>query len=453
MSSAIGSVNPVSDYVWEVEITNPQTEIAKFKLAGQDIDDSEHQVQIYRQSDGAVAFVPVTDVIILNGESFTKGVSKQLQWKVIPENATNQTFPLDETVGATQGWTAGAVDVLVNDYEVKQKGLIKVESSSGYETFNVGVIIPNGLAVGKREVSFHIVPGGVLQYDAGKDFVKVFTLTSPDTTPPPPSSPVDNNSTNVVLNYVGRGAGGKDQWSVNLIEVYTRPKKLYKSDSTFYKDVTNTGGGVLTYGDPVTGKTGVHWQANPMDELSAYWGGTSEGWIDGTEKPDGTTLGPDENTLQFFTYPAVLGTENTAIALKDRQNMAFAYYNDGTYRTYRKNFRGETRENFLGSIRLDGTVTGTLTGEWVKKVSVDDKFNATGEQFNLALPTDQGPLWLRLRMDYNDGTVGYWWKAVYLQEWFVFHPDMLSSYATDANGNVIIDVDLYATPYMTYRTK
>jgi hypothetical protein len=264
----------------------------------------------------------------------------------------------------------------------------------------------------------------------------------------------------VVLNYIGRGAGGKDQWSVNLIEVYTRPGELYKQDNTFQAKVTDKGGGVLTYGNPATGKTGVHWQANPMDEQAVYWGGTSEGWIDGSKKPNGTAFdNADQNTLQFLPYPPVglEDTKRTAILSYDRESMAFAYYGTsstgGTYKVYRKNFRGETRNNFLGSIRLDGTSTGhegPISGSWLTKVSDDGKFNAAGEQFNLALPTNKGPLWLRLRMDYNDGTVGYWWKAVYLQEWFVFDPGQ--NYRK-TNGNVIIDVDLYATPYMTYRTK
>jgi hypothetical protein len=291
-----------------------------------------------------------------------------------------------------------------------------------------------------------------------------------------------------VLNYIGRGAGGNTkypggEWSVNLVEVYKRPAALYKSkygNHTTHKDnrleqgalfanVTDKGGGVLTHGNLQTGKTGVHWQANPMDEVDYYWGGTSEGWIDGSRKPDGSSFdNGNQNALQFLSYPAVSGTENTAIAAVDRLSMAFAYWGDGThygpptnpvtweggggyYDEYRLNFRGETRENFIGSKRLNGTTTGhegPLVGT-LRDLNNDGRLNSTGEQYTIALPTDQGPLWLRLRMDYSDGTVGYWWKATYLQEWFVFDPSR--GYTKDSIGNVIIDVDLYATPYMTYR--
>jgi hypothetical protein len=328
-----------------------------------------------------------------------------------------------------------------------------------------------------------------LRFDQDKDFVKLFRFVSPDTTvaPPVPPSP-PSNTTNVVLNYIGRGAGGNHnypggEWSVNLVEVYKRPAALYKSKygnhtthkdnrmeaGSLYANVTDKGGGVLTHGNLQTGKTGVHWQANPMDEVDYYWGGTSEGWIDGSKKPNGSPFDNDnQNALQFLPYPAVSGTENTAIAAVDRLSMAFAYWGDGThygsptnpatweggggwYDEYRLNFRGETREDFIGSKRLDGTSTGhegSLVGT-LRDLNSDGRLNSTGEQYTIALPIDQGPLWLRLRMDYNDGTVGYWWKAVYLQEWFVFDPS--KTYATDSSGNVIIDVDLYATPYMTYR--
>jgi hypothetical protein len=66
-----------------------------------------------------------------------------------------------------------------------------------------------------------------------------------------------------------------------------------------------------------------------------------------------------------------------------------------------------------------------------------------------------------MRTDYNDGTVGFWWKACNLQEWFVFNPAMADApagggdgktkYKKDANGSIIIDVNLLGTPYMTYR--
>jgi hypothetical protein len=454
--------------------------------------------------------VPVTDVIVLNNEKFTKGTTKTIQWKVIPENATNNAavWTLGEAdwnllfFGAPYGLGADGKQ------HTDPEGRITVRTSWSYDYLHLAVIVYNGKAPGTRNPQVNTVGETVidangttvsvtiqaLMFDPAKDFVKVFRFISPDTvvTPPVPPNP-PSQTTNVVLNYIGRGAGGNSkypggEWSVNLVEVYKRPAALYKSkygnhttsSATTLKDnrleegvkfaeVKDTGGGVLTHGNPQTGKTGVYWQPNPMDEVDHQWGGTSEGWIDGSEKPNGSAFdNPNQNALQFLTYPAVPGTENTAIAAVDRLSMAFAYWGNGKdygmptnpatweggggyYDEYRLNFRGETRTNFIGSLRLDGVTTGhegTLVGT-LRDLNADGRLNSTGEQFALALPTDQGPLWLRLRMDYSDGTVGYWWKATYLQEWFVFDPSR--TYAKDGNGNVIIDVDLYATPYMTYR--
>jgi hypothetical protein len=159
--------------------------------------------------------------------------------------------------------------------------------------------------------------------------------------------------------------------------------------------------------------------------------------------------------LEAYSYPPSGAPANSVILTKDRANMSFAYGTGGTYNYYYDNFYGETRPYFWGSINLGDTSQrgGYSTGDWtwLQNVSSDGKLNASGEQVALRLPTDQGKLWIRLRMDYSDGTVGYWWKAVGLQEWFVFDP--AQSYYKDSNNNVIIDVDLYATPYMTYREK
>jgi hypothetical protein len=488
MNSGAGSPVRISDTVYEVEITNPETETAKFKLNGANLDNSEHQVQIYKKDGGVVGFVPVTDVIVLNNEKFTKGTPKTIQWKVIPENATNTAalwtlgeadgnLFLAQILGTTPPYGLGADGKRHTDPE----GRLTVRTSYGRDYLYLAVIVQNGKAPGTRnprlqELSEPVVDTNgtsvtvtiqALNYDPAKDFVKLFKFTSPDVVPPPPPPP-PSQTTNVVLNYLGRGAGGNHnypggEWSVNLIEVYKRPTALYKpkngtgedtrsGDGDKYNDVTDQGGGILTYGNPQTGKTGVHWQANPMDELNHYWGGTSEGWIDGSKKPDGNPFdNADQNALQFLPYPAVPGTENTAIAARDRENMAFAYWSGGYYNAYRRNFRGETRTNFIGSLRMDGYLTGhenSLVGV-LRGDNGDGRLNSSGEQYIIALPLDKGPLWLRLRMDYSDGTVGYWWKATYLQEWFVFDPS--KTYTKDSNGSVIIDVDLYATPYMTYR--
>jgi hypothetical protein len=314
-----------------------------------------------------------------------------------------------------------------------------------------------------------------LRFDPDKDFVKVFRFVSPDLAPPDTSPPPPNYQ-NVVFNYIGRGAGANNryqngEWSVNLIEVYRRPKYLTTANDTHgkkpiggglqHKVVTDRGAGVLTSGNPLKGKTGVWWQANPMDERNNEFGGTSEGWITGNwasineDSGVASQTGGAARALEALPYPPPGAPDNSRISAKDRINMAFAYGTGGTYDEYLNNYYGETRQYFWGSVNLGARSQrgGYSAGDWswLQKVSDDGKLNASGEQTALRLPTDQGPLWLRLRMDYSNGTVGYWWKAVGLQEWFVFDP--AKPYYKDSKGNVIIDVDLYATPYMTYREK
>jgi hypothetical protein len=499
MTSSAGLPVKINDSTYEVEITDPVNESVKFKILGTDIDSSEHQVHVYKKDGGALGFVPVTDVIVLNNERFTKGTPKTIQWKVIPENATN-TAAL---------WTLGEADgnlLLANAFgsmppyglgvDGKQhsdpEGRLTVRTAWSYDRLNLAVIVYNGKEPGTRNPKFQSVGETVvgvngtamsvtiqaLYFDPAKDFVKVFRFVSPDLTPPvvPPSPPaLTHTYQNVVLNYIGRGAGGNKnypggEWSVNLIEVYRRPQYLTTAENTLgnkpiggglqHKPVTDKGGGVLTSGDPLKGKTGVWWQPNPMDERKNEFGGTSEGWITGNwgsiNESSGVAsrMGGMARGLEAQAYPPPGAPDNTKISLKDRMNMAFAYGDGGAYNGYLNNHYGETKQYFWGSVNLgDSSQRGGFSASdwsWLQKASDDGKLNASGEQVALWLPTDVGPLWIRLRMDYSDGTVGYWWKAVGLQEWFVFDPG--KPYRKDGNGNVIIDVDLYATPYMTYRT-
>jgi hypothetical protein len=364
-------------------------------------------------------FVPVSDVIILNGEVqqpngeikfFAKdGTARQLFWKVLPEEATNKDGY----------WTLGELDLNVllkqGHYSLTREGSLKVNSSWSYEYLYVAFIIPNGIAQGSRSEGIHRVGNmQYLKFDNTKDFVKVFKLVTPPpivVTPPPPPT----NTATLLLNYVGNGAGSGDKWSVNLIEVYKRPQYIYKKDGTgaytLHGDPVEEKG-YLRYGSYLTGKTGWHWQANPYDDLSLYWGGTTEGWV--------TTNPPPADQLQGVSA--------------------------------RNDYAHEIQPSFLDSISL---VTGQahqssakISGSWLVNKSSDGKLNQAGEKYGLTVPTDQGPLWIRLRMDYHDSVVGYWWKAVYLQEWFVFDPS--TAYKKE-NGAVVIDVDLYNTPYMQYR--
>jgi hypothetical protein len=125
------------------------------------------------------AFVPVSDVLILNGggesnggiKFFTKnGAEKQLAWDVIPGTATN-----------TNGyWTLGDLDPnvwLLHHYSLTPAGVLKVNSSWSANFLYVAFVIPNGKAPGDRSPWVHGV--GTMQYldfDEDKDFVKVFKL-------------------------------------------------------------------------------------------------------------------------------------------------------------------------------------------------------------------------------------------------------------------------------------
>jgi hypothetical protein len=489
MASGVGLQPKLNDYTWEVEITAPVQETAKFKIDAPDVDSSEHQALIYKKDSLTLpSFIPVTDVVVLNNERFTKGITKSVQWKVVPENATNSMVQ----------WTFGEADpnVFLNRYGLgadgKQysdpAGRLTVRTSWGYDYVHLAVIVPNGKAPGQRNLEITQVGQTIvdadgdtwtvtlqfLYFDPDKDFVKVFRFISPDVAPPNTVQPPVNYQ-NVVLNYIGRGAGKNSQylggeWSVNLIEVYQRPKYLTTANNTVtkpvggglqHKAVTDRGGGVLTSGTPLKGKTGVWWQANPMDEMNDLFGGTSEGWITGNWGSINEYSGVANQTggvakaLEAHPYPPPGGPRNSKILPKDSINMAFAYGTGGTYGEYLNNYYGETRQYFWGSVNLgdNSQRDGCSANDWgwLQKANDDNKLNASGEQVALRLPTDKGPLWIRLRMDYSNGTTGYWWKAVGLQEWFVFDP--AQPYYKDSKGNVIIDVDLYATPYMTYREK
>jgi hypothetical protein len=498
MKSSAGLPVKLTDSVYEVEITNPTDEMAAFKILGKDIDDSGHQIHIYKKDESAAGFVPVTDVIVLNNERFTKGTPKTIQWKVVPENATynaalwtlgeaDGNLVLAGLMGSTPPYGLGENGKQHSDPE----GRIIVRPSWSYDYLSLAVIVYNGKESGVRNPKLQSVGQTIvdkdgktfsitmqaLSFDSDKDFVKVFRFVSPDLAPPAvPSPPSASTHTyqSVILNYIGRGAGGNTnypggEWSVNLIEVYRRPQYLTTAQNTLgnkpiggglqHKPVTDKGGGILTSGDPLEGKTGVWWQPNPMDERENEFGGTSEGWIAGNwgsiNESSGVAsrTGGVERGLETQAYPPEGAPANKGIPAKDKASMAFAYGTGGSYDKYLNNYYGETRPYFWGSINLgNNSQRGEFTTgswNWLQKVSSDGKFNINGEQIALWLPTDIGPLWIRLRMDYSDGTVGYWWKAVGLQEWFVFDPS--KPYRKDGNGNVIIDVDLYATPYMTYR--
>jgi hypothetical protein len=131
------------------------------------------------------AFVPVSDVLILNGEGesnggikfFAKdGAERQLSWDVIPGTATYKTGH----------WTLGEADpnLVIAEllgttppYALSEDGKLKVNSNWSYDYLYVAFIIPNGKAKGTRHPMINQL--GAMQYllfDEDKDFVKVFKL-------------------------------------------------------------------------------------------------------------------------------------------------------------------------------------------------------------------------------------------------------------------------------------
>jgi hypothetical protein len=293
----------------------------------------------------------------------------------------------------------------------------------------------------------------------------------------------------VIFNYVSTTAGSVTAHfphgteAVNLIEVIKRPNVVPKADidcKTYSPHaenspllpaapgtmILNADGtiapsgygqhtGATTYGSQhnplhekgwfgdgsyAKGKSGWWWQPNPMDERGTDFGSTSESWIKGNYH------GIQQGLTKFA------GGLYSLIAANDRRTMAFAYQKGSYYGTYYNNFYGEAAPYFLGSVDLTGTRTiggqklgdydkpankAGITGQWLNQVSQDGKLNASGEQYGMTIPTDQGVLWIRARIDYNDGTVGFYWRGYNDREWFVFDP---ATNYKKINGNIIINV-------------
>ncbi|GMO53294.1 MAG: hypothetical protein Pg6C_19640 [Treponemataceae bacterium] len=447
------------------------------------------------------SFIPVEDVVIVNGIYHDDGINfftadghvKTIEWNLVP----------DDTTFSAGFWSLGNDANVPGKYGLGPAGqsrddvtgrLLVNPSSPGTTTYvDVAYVIPNGKAPGTR-VTGTFAKDNVtgLVFDPAKDFVKVFRLKDP---PPAPTPSAFTNG--IIFNYIGGGAGTNSkypggEWSVNMIEIVRRPGAItwqkyqtspYPSTSqptaslegsiTFNPDGSikdpgrhsepavpgsqlpqgwdnvNKISGPGVKGDAAekgwwgngnyeTGKSGWHWQANPMDELWLYFGGTAESWIKGNLRGNYKALQTASGGIYSgFTY------------VKNNQ-------------PYVNNYFGEVEPYFVGSYDLtkpDGGPTSSATtsyrgplgaGGFIRDSNGDNKLNVNGEQFWIpALPTDQGVLWLRLRMDYkSDAAIGYWWKAVNLLEWFVFNPG--TNYKKDANGNIIIDVNL-SEPYMTYR--
>jgi hypothetical protein len=194
-------------------------------------------------------------------------------------------------------------------------------------------------------------------------------------------------------------------------------------------------------GDYEKGTTGWCWQDNPMDERPLYFGGTAESWIKGNLRGEYKALQTASGGIYAgFTY------------IKDKQ-------------IYVNNYFGEAEPYFVGAYDLtkpeggpasssDSSYRGSLgAGEFVRDSNGDNKLNINGEQYWIpALPTDDGVLWLRVRMDYKpNNEYGYQWKGAGVGntcEWFAFNP--ATAYAKDSRGNIVIDIDVKA-PYMSYR--
>jgi hypothetical protein len=447
------------------------------------------------------SFTPVVDVVIVNGVYENDGIKfievdgqvRTLAWNIVPGDTTNSagfwSLGNDANVPGKYGLGPAGQD---RD-DVSGRVVVRPPSSGPTTYLDVAYIIPNGKAPGARIVGTYAkdnVTG--LIFDPSKDFVKVFRLKDP---PPTPTPPVYSNG--IIFNYIGSGAGTNSaypggEWSVNMIEVVRRPGAItyqkyqtspYPSTSqpsvslegsiTFNPDgsikdpgrhsesaapgsrlpqgwdnVNKISGpgvkgdaaekGWWGNGDYEKGTSGWHWQANPMDELWLHFGGTAESWIRGNLRNNYKAL----QTASGGIYSGFIYVKNNQV--------------------YVNNYFGEVEPYFVGSYDLtkpDGGPASSANssyrgllgkGEFIRDSNGDGKLNINGEQYWIpGLPTDQGVLWLRVRMDYkSDTAVGYWWKAVNLQEWFAFNPG--TGYRKDANGNIIIDVNLYG-PYMTYR--
>jgi hypothetical protein len=108
-------------------------------------------------------FIPVTDVTVID-TNIVKGANTQLDWLIVPYNATNQNGY----------WTVYLSD---GSYSITQDGSVWVSGSRSYDYLYVAYVIPNGIAEGARSPAYHYVPEvGIARYDNTKDFFKVFKL-------------------------------------------------------------------------------------------------------------------------------------------------------------------------------------------------------------------------------------------------------------------------------------
>jgi hypothetical protein len=201
MISDAGQVTKESDLVYKVAITDAKDETAKFTVSGTNVDTSEHQVHIYVKDDPPPpnTFIPVTDVVVTNEASFTKGTPKTIQWNVIPDNATNKAafwtlgemdgnMILANFLGRTPPYGLGADGKQHTDAQ----GRVTVRTSWSQNFLNLAVIVHNGIAEGVRNPLPKTFGGPVvdingmtvtvtiqaLVYDPDKDFVKLFRFVA-----------------------------------------------------------------------------------------------------------------------------------------------------------------------------------------------------------------------------------------------------------------------------------
>jgi hypothetical protein len=101
----------------------------------------------------------VTDVVVLNGEGVTKGVTKTLQWKVVPENATTLTggywtFGEDMLIiTAKKKGTSCPYHLGTEKYGASDpSGMVTIDQFLG-EFKYIAYVIPNGKAPGSERSS------------------------------------------------------------------------------------------------------------------------------------------------------------------------------------------------------------------------------------------------------------------------------------------------------------
>ncbi|MDR1576239.1 MAG: hypothetical protein LBS37_09565 [Treponema sp.] len=431
---------------------------------------------------GAPGFIPVTDVVILNGEYAGDGVKffardgnpRTIQWLAIPDDATAFN-PLHGNNDPRGYWKVGALDAMTNaaHYSLTRTGVLTVQSSWSYDYLNVAYVVENGIAQGTRNPGLNTVGSLLLDgVDLSKDFVKVIKLKTPPpsvTAPPPPPG---GGTQGLILNYTGKNAPS-DLYSINLIEVYERPEIIAQWQSVHITPsgpapatgtVDDVGyhyytGGVRRYQIPLieagatgvgnfkTGRTGWWWEEYPCDEFNDRFGSTSEGWLQGFAHGRESALwhypGPSGYKSMGFNY---WGTGNTVDSVHGgHYSGRVEPYFLGSFWTGRS---GDPHAAQRAAVNARSAAAG-VTGTWVTKVSDDGKFNAAGEQILLSVPKNKGVIWLRMRTDYYSALTGYHWKASGTLEWFCYNPD--TDYQKDASGNIIIDVYPYAAPYMNYR--